>query len=146
MDWKSGFALAKSLERNGFVHLGSQDGKWQIETYLHAAIIAIFGLDERLEYKRKKHMSTQDVRDGQTKLASLIRGLENHPTLPLVIEEKAQPFLDDQRIATLQTSELKHNENGLDAIVCLYVAAVYSTGGNYQVFGDSKAGYIVVPG
>ena len=146
MEWKSGFALAKSLERNGFEHLGNQDGKWQIECYPPPAMIEILGLDERLEYKQKKHMSTQDVRDGQTKLASLIRGLENHPTLPLIIEKKAEPFLDDERIATLRPSALKHNENGLDAIVCLYVAAVYSTGSNYQIFGDSKTGYIVVPG
>lgn len=145
MKWKSGLALAESLEDNGFVHLGNKDGKWQIECYPHPAMIEIFGLNERLKYKRKKNMSTQDARDGQTKLANLIRGLENHQKLPLVIEEKAQSFLDDNRISTLQPSALKHNEDGLDAIICLYIAAVYSTGSNYQCFGDSETGYIIVP-
>ncbi|RLA31128.1 MAG: DUF429 domain-containing protein, partial [Gammaproteobacteria bacterium] len=49
------------------------------------------------------------------------------------------------RISTLQPSALKHNEDGLDAIICLYIAAVYSTGSNYQCFGDSETGYIIVP-
>jgi predicted RNase H-like nuclease len=56
----SSVQLASALTGRGFEHLG-QPGKvrWQIECYPHPAIIEIFGLPERHQYKK----GSVDVKD-----------------------------------------------------------------------------------
>ena len=135
--------LGNLLAERGHRHLGDPiEGRWQIECYPHPAIIEVFSLDKRLAYK-KGNVAARRL--GQARLARLLRTLERDPVLPLSIDEDAQDVLDESRIATLTGAQLKTNEDGLDAIVCLYIAGLYAAGAPTQVFGDAVDGYIVVP-
>ena len=132
--------LSKKLEVHAFKHLGTE--KWQIECYPHPAIIEIFGLPERLKYKKGR---VAEKRSGQKQLASLISGLSDSPTLPLRMESDVQEFIDPTHIDALRGKALKSNEDMLDAILCLYIAGLYAIGAGHRIFGNSTEGYIWVP-
>jgi predicted RNase H-like nuclease len=132
--------LSKKLEVHDFKHLGTE--KWQIECYPHPAIIEIFGLPERLKYKKGR---VAERKAGQKKLASLISDLSNSPSLPLRLESDVRELIDPTHIDSLRGKSLKSNEDMLDAIICLYVAGLYAIGAKHRVFGDSTEGYIWVP-
>ena len=138
----SSVKLSKWLEAKGLDHLGSGPG-WQIEVYPHPAIIELFGLPARLKYKKG---SLEEKREGQVELAGHIRTLDRTSTLSLIVPDSLSPFLDPGHIRTLSGLDLKHNEDALDALICLYVAGLYSSGHEMMVFGDTRTGYIVVPG
>jgi len=65
--------------------------------------------------------------------------------MALIIGPSFLPYLDTQRIQSLRGAALKHNEDVLDAIVCLYIAALYQAGNSERVFGCTEQGYIYVP-
>lgn len=132
--------LSKMLQAKGFNHLGSK--KWQIECYPHPAIIEIFGLAKRLKYKKGK---VADKKEGQQKLSSYLLKLYKSPTLELVIPEHFQHCFEAGYINTLKGKSLKSNEDALDAVVCLYIAASYAFEASNITFGDSQNGYIWVP-
>jgi len=133
-------ALSMKLEEYGFKHLDSE--KWQIECYPHPAIIEIFGLPERLKYKKGR---VAEKKAGQKQLASLISSLSNSPTLPLRLGSDVRVLIDPAHIDALRGKALKSNEDMLDAIVCLYVAGLYAIGTKHRVFGNTSEGYIWVP-
>ena len=133
-------ALSKKLEAHDFKHLGAE--KWQIECYPHPAIIEIFGLPERLKYKKGR---VAEKKAGQKQLASLISGLSISPVLPLRLGPDIRELIDPVHIDALRGKALKSNEDMLDAIVCLYVAGLYAIGARHRVFGDTTEGYIWVP-
>ena len=43
--------LSRILASQGFQHLGSASGRWQIECYPHPALIELFNLEVRHQYK-----------------------------------------------------------------------------------------------
>ena len=133
-------ALSAALSSSGFGHLLGE--RWQIECYPHPSLIEIFGLDRRLLYKKG---SVADRRAGQIKLASLIASLRNSHALSLDIPCECEAFFDSERIGTLRGRALKTNEDALDSILCLYIAALYASRKPGRVFGDSRSGYIWVP-
>ena len=126
----------------GFAHLGCAPGKWQIECYPHPALIEIFELDMRHPYKKGK---VADKREGQTKLAQMLLGLRHSPVLKLVIPERHMEPFTASHISSLRGDALKGNEDKLDAIICLYIAGLYSLFPNKKVFGSQDGGYIYVP-
>jgi len=134
--------LSNHLFNAGFQHLGEVTTKWQIECYPHPAIIEIFELSERLKYKKGKVAAK---REGQKVLASLIKSLATSRDLALHIPQEIQPIVENQRIDSLKGKALKHNEDVLDSILCLYVAALYQQSHQHLVFGDTSEGYIYVP-
>jgi predicted RNase H-like nuclease len=141
--------LSRELAAAGFEHLGRPPGKWQIECYPHPAIIEIFGLPERLAYKKGPVAAR---RTGQVRLAELISSLATSPVLQLHIPDGPSRHVSPERIKGLRGAALKHNEDVLDAVVCLYVAGLYHlevtgrTEAAGTVFGDTRDGYIYVPG
>lgn len=137
-----GVRIAAELEQHGFKHLGPQREKWQLECYPHPALIEIFQLPERLKYKKGR---VADKRSGQAALAKLMMGLSKSRMIDLHIPDTLLHFFDPERIAELRGLELKHNEDVLDAVVCLYIAALYQFGYPQKVFGDIRNGYVVVP-
>ena len=44
--------LSHILKLQGFQHLGAESRKWQIECYPHPALIEVFDLENRLQYKK----------------------------------------------------------------------------------------------
>ncbi|MEH6550649.1 MAG: DUF429 domain-containing protein [Pseudomonadales bacterium] len=134
--------LAQHLQSNGFDHLGKPQGKWQLECYPHPAIINLFGLDKRLAYKKG---SVADKKHGQQQLANYLRTLRNSSNLVLTINPDCESYFDPERIESLSGQGVKDNEDGLDAALCLYIAALYATGSSMECYGDLDEGYIVVP-
>jgi len=133
--------LSDELRTQGFCHLNS-DGKWQIECYPHPAIIEIFGFDERLLYKKGK---VSERRHGQKLLGQYLLGLAQSPILPLEIPAELRYCTNSEFIESLAGASLKHNEDLLDSIVCLYIAGLFASDVKCQVFGDTTKGYIYIP-
>jgi predicted RNase H-like nuclease len=138
----NGVLLGDHLHAAGFGHVAAPGQKWQLECYPHPALIEIFQLPERLFYKKGQ---VADKRQGQARLASLLLSLAQSERMMLTIGPLFLPYLDPQRIQSLRGAALKHNEDVLDAIVCLYIAALYQAGNSERVFGCTEQGYIYVP-
>jgi predicted RNase H-like nuclease len=135
--------LANALAKLGFVHLGRPgQSHWQIECYPHPAIIEIFGLQERHQYKKG---SAAQKREGQIALAKLLQRLAKSPVLKLHIDERLSSYLSESEILSKRGRALKKNEDALDAIACAYIAGLYALGAPGAVFGDAQEGYIYVP-
>ncbi|WP_114786193.1 DUF429 domain-containing protein [Vibrio tetraodonis] len=132
--------LSVALKEMGFAHLGKI--RWQIECYPHPSIIECFGLTERLLYKKG---NVADKRQGQVVLANLISELQGSPVLALEIPQQFKPFLTESTIQSRKGKALKSNEDTLDAIICLYIAALYQLNTIGTTYGDSNDGYIWVP-
>lgn len=131
--------LSKRLLEKGFNHLSGE--RWQMECYPHPSIIEIFGLSERLKYKRGPVL---ERKSGQKTLAALLRSLSNSRVLKLRIPNNLKMF-DDDHIEFLRGQALKSNEDALDSVLCLYIAGLYAVSFSGRVFGDTKSGYIWVP-
>lgn len=138
----NGVLLGDHLHAAGFGHLAVPGQKWQLECYPHPALIEIFQLPERLLYKKGQ---VADKRQGQARLASLLLSLAQSPRMALTIGPLFLSYFDAQRIQSLRGAALKHNEDVLDAIVCLYIAALYHAKNSERVFGCTEKGYIYVP-
>lgn len=132
--------LSDQLQESGFNHLCGE--RWQIECYPHPAIIEIFGLSERLKYKKGK---VAEKRVGQKALAALMRRLSESRVLQLKILDQNQQVFDEAHIDALRGRALKSNEDALDSVLCLYIAGLYAKNFEGQVFGDTNAGYIWIP-
>ncbi|MEO0365135.1 MAG: DUF429 domain-containing protein [Pseudomonadota bacterium] len=134
--------LSKQLTERGFQTLGVRDSRWQIECYPHPAIIELFGLPERLAYKKG---SVRHRRGGQIRLAELLQDRSRDSRIHIELSDNLDCEFDGAAIAELKGKRLKHNEDKLDAIVCLIVAAFYQLGRHTKTYGDTDSGYIVVP-
>lgn len=138
----AGTQVSAHLSAKGFKHLAAADRRWQLECYPHPALIEMFGRSERLPYK-KGIVALR--RSGQVELGSLILALERSPVLPLIIPHVYRSHFDGDNINVLRGRELKHNEDVLDAIICMYIGALYQHGVRERVHGSAKTGYIYVP-
>mgnify|MGYP001816066154 CR=1 FL=1 len=135
--------LADTLSAAGFVHLGAPvTGKWQIECYPHPAIIELFGLPERLRYKKGR---VGERRAGQVELARYLRALESSQVIGLRLESSLASVVEDVRILGKRGKALKRNEDALDAIICTYIGALYVRGVTAHCFGTAADGHIYVP-
>lgn len=135
-------SLSKRLVAEGFSHLGSTSECWQIECYPHPALIELFKLPMRLPYKRGL---VDEKRSGQATLAQHLSSLTGADYLTLEATEKFRHYFNPERIAQLKGKALKHNEDVLDSVICLVVAAFYQLGAQDRVFGSVEDGYIYVP-
>jgi predicted RNase H-like nuclease len=136
-------ALSKYLEDKGYRHLGANGvERWQIECYPHPAIIEIFGLPERLLYKKGKMI---EKRSGQCALANYLKELIASNIIRLAISDSVSKYLDTDRINELSGAKLKQNEDVLDSIICAYIGAMYSSDSPSITFGETSDGYIYVP-
>jgi predicted RNase H-like nuclease len=135
-----GFGL--SLEARGFEHaLGiaaQQPGRYQIESFPHAAMVHLFQLDRILKYKKGL------LAERQSGLAQLRQCIIHH--LPLL-----EPGLDLEPDLLPEIPKtgaaLKAVEDQLDSLICAYIAAHWWYWGLARnwVLGDRQSGYIVVP-
>ena len=133
-------ALANLLRGMGFVHLGKAR-RFMFECYPHPSMVELFGWLERLLYKRG---SVQERKEGQVTLANALLSLQA-AKLRLVVAEEMRERLEPDYIRSLKGSGVKDNEDALDALMCLYIAALYATGVEGYCFGDVQNGYVWVP-
>lgn len=115
------------------------------ECYPHPAMVAIFGLNTTLKYKRKLRSRDNDRFAAYDELQNYLRQLaeaEHEPRFIIPPEILAR----DTRLIR-PASALKHYEDLLDALMCAYIAFYYWWWGSAKtfVFGDMTNGYIVSP-
>ncbi len=134
--------LARRFTQQGFAHLAAPGLRFQIECYPHPALIEIFNLPERHRYKKGL---AADRRTGQAELGELLASLSSHPRLKLALNDHAAQITQASYIESLRGAALKSNEDALDAIVCLYIAALYAEGSKSTTFGNVEHGYIWIP-
>ena len=130
---------AEMLRLHGFEHLGKKH--FMLECYPHPSMVELFGWRERLLYKRG---SVAERKQGQAQLAQAILSLQT-ADVSLVIEDPLLECLQTDYISNLRGAAVKTNEDLLDSLVCLYIAALYQTGQAAYVFGDVESGYVWVP-
>lgn len=131
------------LSQHGFKHLrNASEGRFQIECYPHPAMIEIFGLPERLKYK-KGCVSLR--KKGQMNLSQRVLALRKSRVVSLWVGEEWQTYVNEKHIKSLAGAALKVNEDVLDSIICLYVAALFATSMPHKVYGNRESGYIYVP-
>lgn len=75
----------------------------------------------------------------------MIRSLKDSSVLSLRVPDSLLSYMSESRINSLGGMALKHNEDVLDSIVCMYIGALYQSGYNQAVFGTALDGYIFVP-
>jgi len=114
-----------------------------LEVFPHATHVALFGLAERLKYKRGPLAARQDVMAVyQRELACLLDG-----TLQAVASDpRVQHLLDPSAIPTAGR-ELKSLEDQLDALTCAIAAhhAWQHGPAGLEAFGTTEHGQITVP-
>jgi predicted RNase H-like nuclease len=130
---------AEMLRLHGFEHLGTKH--FMLECYPHPSMVELFGWRERLLYKRG---SVAERKQGQIQLAQAILSLQT-ANVSLVIEDPILKSPQADYIGDLRGAAVKANEDLLDALVCLYIAALYQTDQAAYVFGDVESGYVWVP-
>lgn len=136
----SSVSLSQQLLQFGFDYRPGE--RWQFECYPHPAIVECFALPERLLYKKG---TVADKRAGQQQLAMHLLSLARSPVLPLQLADDLPVALQADEIARLRGRALKQNEDALDAIVCVYIAALYAIGATGRWYGDVEHGCIWVP-
>lgn len=147
----AGPELADGLARRGFGLdptglLAGEPGRYALEAYPHAAHVRLFGLRERIRYKRKRGRSVSDVREGLADLQRLlielltdvVPGVLQHPSIRAALNPGA---------VEARGRELKRLEDALDGLMCAYVAwhAWRFGAAGTEVFGDRRRGCICVP-
>jgi predicted RNase H-like nuclease len=134
--------LERELASRGFRHGAALDfsggGRWMIEVYPHPAFVNLFGLKERILYKK----GTPEVKRA---------GLQKVRELLMVLESRDPALVPGRQGRELLESPLhgspKVIEDQLDAWLCVYIAQhAFRWGATGNVtFGNEKDGYIVVP-
>jgi len=113
-----------------------------LEVYPHAALVELFQLPSILRYKKgtvaKKRCGLRELQQRLTQLSVC------NP--PLQCAAELSEFLTKD-VDSLRGAGLKAHEDGLDAIVCAYIAYYYwfHFPAGARLFGDVDSGYIIVP-
>lgn len=140
-----GEALVTALAEHGFAHrpaIAADTATRQVtEVYPHPAMVAIFGLERTLKYKRRGP-------DSATHLAAWQRYQQELREL-----SGADPPLTGQHdlaacdVASLRGKALKAYEDRVDAVFCAYIALYGWRWGaaRCRTFGNFAEGYIFTP-
>lgn len=118
-------------------------GSWAFETYPHAAMVELFGLNRTIKYKKGRRDSK---REGLARLTDLLR--TRLPTLdpPLPLSRSLALMLAAPPTAMVGAA-LKAYEDRVDALVCAYLAAHLWRWGEIRnwALGPPGAGTVILP-
>ncbi len=149
--YRAGFDLADALAQRGFtcdpnpMLRRERQHPVAVEVFPHTIHVILFGLDERLPYKRKKGRDTpflqRVLQEYQRHLKALIER-----ECPLVLEHDAvQEALDPANARSARGQSLKRLDDTLDGLTCAISAwLMWDRPEQWEVLGDLN-GYIVVP-
>lgn len=112
-----------------------------VEVYPNPATIRLFALPKILKYKARRGR-TLEYRQGQ--LSELQKHIDSLAQATPALEVDKSLFPNP---ASLSGNAFKAHEDLLDAILCAYIIyhAWYWGPEGYEIFGDLKNGYILVP-
>ena len=128
--------IAAELAHDGYGHPWSGSDRTLIEVFPHPALIEMFGLPERLMYKKGR---VAERRSGLRRLDRLIATLDEADPpahfVPLALGDG------------IRGRALKNVEDLLDARVCAWIALRWSHARHrgIELYGDAETGHIAVP-
>lgn len=143
----SGPQLGEALAARGFVHATPPapraPGRFMLEAFPHATHVALFGLAERMKYKRGPLALRRIVIE--TYQQELARHLDS--ALPRVAADPHIEGLLDPSIIPTTTRALKSLEDKLDALTCAVAAhhAWQHGPAGLETFGTPEHGQITIP-
>ena len=147
----AGFDLGKALEVRGFdcdpesLLQSRKSGRSAIEVYPHTLHVRLFGLSERLPYKRKRGRDTQYLRRAMQMYQRLLRGLLEREAPKVLEHQEVRRVLDPATAQRAAGQALKHLDDALDGITCAVAAwLMWQDPDGWEALGDEN-GYIVVP-
>ncbi len=119
------------------------DGRWAFETYPHAAMVELFGLDRIFKYKRGA-VTTRRAEMERLSRCLCARFPRLDPALPVSADLEA---LLSVRPQSLRGAALKRHEDTLDGVFCAYLAAHHWYWGDERsrVLGDCQTGVVILP-
>ncbi len=143
----AGPQLGEALAARGFVHATPPapraPGRFMLEAFPHATHVALFGLAERMKYKRGPLASRAVVMAAyQAELGRLLHG-----TLPSVASDPRIRSLLDPAAIPATGREMKTLEDRLDALTCAVAAhhAWQHGPAGLETFGTPEHGQITIP-
>jgi predicted RNase H-like nuclease len=138
--------LASQLISRGFRHAPGlehpQNRRVILEVYPHPALLELFQLSSIIRYKKgnvaRRRCGQRELQERLNELSLFVPPLESTPKLLEFLATNTN---------LLPGTALKAHEDGLDAIVCAYIAYFYWFWGpsGTHLFGDVESGYIIVP-
>ena len=147
----AGIDLGKALEARQFNMFPSQllegenQGRYAVEVFPHTIHIRLFGLNERLPYKRKKGRDTAYLRRAIRKYQELLGALLEQECPGALEHPEIQRALDPTWAKEAIGKSLKRLDDTLDGITCAVAAwLMWKDPDGWEALGDEN-GYIVVP-
>ena len=121
-------------------------GRHAIEVYPHAAHVRLFGLHERIPYKRKKGRNVAFIRYQLRRYQDLLADLLDSTMPGLASQPEVEHVLDHEETGA-KGAALKRLEDTLDAVTCLCVAfhAWRFGAAGLEIYGNAEDGHIAVP-
>lgn len=142
----SSVTLTTSLLADGFVHVRKdhegREGCIVAEVYPHAAMVALFGLEQIIKYKKGPIATRRlGLKEMRTKLEGLTKAK------PQILRTDTLRDLLKTDLEVLSGRALKNYEDILDAVFCAYLAFYFWYWGwkRNELFGDLEGGYILNP-
>ena len=147
----AGFDLGKALEERGFscnpepLLQGKTPQRSAVEVYPHTLHVRLFGLSERLPYKRKRGRDTPYLQRVMEKYQELLSVLLERECPRVLEHPEVQDALDPERARDAVGQSLKRLDDTLDGITCAVAAwLMWKNPDGWEALGDEN-GYIVVP-
>ncbi len=153
--WKHGYRagvdLGAALVERGFtcdpnpILSGDRQRPVAVEVFPHTIHVVLFGLSERLPYKRKRGRDTSSLQRAMQEYQTHLRALIGREC-PGVLEHPAvQDALDQDRAGVARGRELKRLDDTLDGLTCALAAwLIWDQPNRWEVLGDQN-GYVVTP-
>ncbi len=149
--YTAGIDLGRAIRPHGFeldpyaLLNGNRSGRFAVEVFPHTIHVILFGLAERLPYKRKKGRNTEFLQRMMQEYQGHLRALIEREC-PRVLEHPAvQSVLDPANAEDVRGQALKRLDDTLDGLTCAISAwLMWDQPERWEVLGDLN-GYIVVP-
>ena len=150
-DFTAGIDLGRALQDRNFstypsgLLRGDHHGRYAVEVFPHTIHVRLFGLNERLPYKRKKGRDTAYLQRAMRMYQELLRALLERECPGVLSHPKVQRALDPARSRDVIGRSLKRLDDTLDGITCAVAAwLMWKDPDGWEALGDEN-GYIVVP-
>ena len=145
--------LGKLLKKNCFeldphkLLLGADKSKVAFETYTHAVHIRLFGLTERIPYKRRKGRKINFIKNELKRYQYYLQEILTLEAPGVLTNEKVKIILNASTVDKATGSALKNLEDTLDGLTCALVSYLFwrDGGSHWEAIGALPDGCVVVP-
>ncbi len=149
--YTAGIDLGKALEARRFTLdpgplLGAhRPERVAVEVYPHTIHVRLFGLDERLSYKRKKGRNVAFIRHALQQYQAHLQALIEREAPGVLENADVLSALDSETAQNARGRALKRLDDTLDGLTCALAAwLIWRQPERWEMIGDLN-GYIVAP-